>query len=99
LLPLLYPSVLYAQTAYYQMALKHRNNVVRWLRRHKGLSQKELARRLGAPYQTVQKWENGTRSIRRHWLPQLAEALEMPIMELERKLEGAKLLSSHDPDK
>jgi transcriptional regulator with XRE-family HTH domain len=82
------------------MVTKNRNNVVRWLRRHKGLSQGELARRLGprVPYQTVQKWENGTRAIRRHWLPDLAKALELPVEDLSERLNEAGLLSSHDPE-
>jgi transcriptional regulator with XRE-family HTH domain len=79
------------------MAIKRRrHNAMRWLRRHKGLTQKGLAARLGVTYQAVQKWENETRAIRRRWLPGMARALDMPIDELERRLEEAGLLSSQE---
>lgn len=36
------------------------SNPIRWAREHAGLNIKELSEYLGAPYRTVQDWNNGT---------------------------------------
>jgi transcriptional regulator with XRE-family HTH domain len=46
------------------------------------LTQKELAARVGVPYQTVQRWESGQRFPRPGHLRRLCEALEVTPDEL-----------------
>jgi transcriptional regulator with XRE-family HTH domain len=47
------------------------------LRLHRFLTQKQLAERLGVPYQMVQRWESGRVMPRPNHLKNLAEALEV----------------------
>ena len=50
---------------------------LRTLRRRVGLTQVELAQRLGTTQQTVQRLERGNRSLMR-WIDRLAKALDVP---------------------
>ena len=46
------------------------------------LTQRDLAERVGVPYQTVQRWENGTSFPRPGHLRRLSEVLEASFDEL-----------------
>ena len=59
---------------------------IRILRTIKGLSQRELARRIGIPVTSWHRMETGARSIHRDLLPQLAEALSLTPEELAATL-------------
>jgi transcriptional regulator with XRE-family HTH domain len=52
---------------------------IRKARERLGISQGELARRLGKSQNTISSYENGTRTFRVSELPQFAEELEVPI--------------------
>ena len=63
---------------------------IRILRSIKGISQRELARRLGVPVATWHRMENGARSICSDLLPPLAEALSLSPEELAAALPTVK---------
>ena len=50
-------------------------NRLKILRKKAGLTQQQLADRIGAAVTTVRKWENGENNIRPNWYDPLAEAL------------------------
>jgi transcriptional regulator with XRE-family HTH domain len=54
------------------------------------LTQKQLAEKVGVPYQTVQRWESGRSFPRPGYLRRLCEALEVELDELAspEELEG-----------
>ena len=52
--------------------------LVRAQRQQKGLSQSDLAERIGVTFQQVQKYENGTNRISIGRLARIAEALDVP---------------------
>jgi transcriptional regulator with XRE-family HTH domain len=52
---------------------------VRALRLEKGLSQTQLATRIGVTFQQVQKYENGVNRISASRLQRIAELLDVPI--------------------
>lgn len=58
------------------------------LRRKKGLSQEELAKKLGVRRATVSDWENGKYMPSNQYLILLSEALETPRVEIEAYFEG-----------
>ena len=55
---------------------------IRMLRRARGLSQEEVARRLHVTRQTLSKWENGLSVPDAQLLRRLAEVLEAPVARL-----------------
>ena len=57
----------------------HVGRRVRERRKHLGLSQTELAERLGLSFQQVQKYENGGNRISAGTLGRIAEALDVPV--------------------
>lgn len=62
-------------------------------RKQAGLTQKELAERLGLSFQAIAQWENNLRKPKLETLQKIAAALEVPIYELmEMTEEQAKLL-------
>jgi transcriptional regulator with XRE-family HTH domain len=63
-------------------------NRLKELRRRTLLTQKELAAAIGVEYQTVQRWENGTRSPRPAQLRKLCEVFGVTPDELLAALEG-----------
>lgn len=54
-----------------------------------GLSQEELAQRLGWVRQTVQKIEAGDRAVAVHELPEICGALEVGLLELLERASAA----------
>jgi transcriptional regulator with XRE-family HTH domain len=61
--------------------------LVRALRRHLGLTQEELARRIGVSFSTVNSWENGKRRplpFLRRQLEEMARAAGVPLRPDER---------------
>lgn len=61
---------------------KYIPRLVKWLRRHLGLTQQQLAREIGVTFATVNSWENGKRSP----LPFLVKRL----MEIKDKLDATQ---------
>jgi transcriptional regulator with XRE-family HTH domain len=59
-----------------------RHNLVREIRERRGLSQEQLAERLGVNQRTVSGFEAPTRDLRASTLRRLAGALDVPIAEL-----------------
>ena len=56
--------------------------IIRAIRRDKGVTQKELASALGVSYQMVQSWERGARNPKRETLEKIAAALGVPDYKL-----------------
>ena len=59
------------------------------LRRHRHLTQKELASQVGVSYATIVQWENSTMQPRREYIPKLAEALSVDAQQLPALLRAA----------
>lgn len=57
----------------------HIGNLIRIARKTAGLSQMELAERIGISYQQIQKYEKGMSEISISRLSQIADALHMPL--------------------
>ena len=57
-------------------------NRIRTLRREAGMTQAELAQKLGIPYQSIGKWERGLRSPKYETLKKIAKALEVDVNDL-----------------
>ena len=60
---------------------------IKKLRERSGMTQLELAKRMGVEQNTISQWENGTRFPRADKLPQLARLLGCTIDELFEKEE------------
>lgn len=58
---------------------KNIGNLVRELRKAAGMTQSDLAERLGITYQQVQKYENGTSKFSVPRLRQVAEVFGLPL--------------------
>jgi transcriptional regulator with XRE-family HTH domain len=56
-----------------------------------GLSQSELAKRIGVTFQQVQKYENGANRVGGSRLIQIAEALNIPAVALLENAENGRL--------
>lgn len=69
--------------------LHHEPEALAWAREKAGLSQAELARRCGWSRSTICEYEAGTRSATPGNLLKIAEALNCPVVFLERKREVA----------
>lgn len=54
-------------------------NLIREIRKAAGISQMQLAEKIGVSYQQVQKYEKGVSEISISRLYQIAEALEVPL--------------------
>ncbi len=54
-------------------------NLLRKTRERQGLTQQELARRLGRPQSMVARWESGEHEFTLGTLARLAEALDCPL--------------------
>ncbi|MCC6346700.1 MAG: helix-turn-helix transcriptional regulator [Nitrospirales bacterium] len=54
-------------------------HLIREIRKAKGISQMELAERIGISYQQVQKYERGVSALSVRRLQQIADALEVPL--------------------
>lgn len=67
--------------------LNHEPKAVRWARERSGLSQTALAKRAGLARTLVVEIEKGTRSATPENLLKLAEAMNCPVVVLERKRE------------
>lgn len=59
-----------------------RGDVIKKRRLEKGISQKELAERLGLSPQNIAQWETGKRNPKIQTLEKIAAALEIPITDL-----------------
>jgi len=62
-----------------QMNRKYIGDLIRLSRKAAGLSQMELAERVGVSYQQIQKYEKGISEMGLTRLSQIAEALNMPL--------------------
>jgi transcriptional regulator with XRE-family HTH domain len=69
----------------------HIGALVRGHRRASGMSQDELAQRLGVSFQQIQKYESGENRISTTKLVQVARALSIPIAALFEGLDGDDL--------
>ncbi|MDO8747395.1 MAG: helix-turn-helix domain-containing protein [Thermodesulfovibrionales bacterium] len=58
---------------------RHIGNLIRIVRKAAGLSQMELAERVGISYQQIQKYEKGVSEISVSRLSQIAHALNIPL--------------------
>jgi transcriptional regulator with XRE-family HTH domain len=56
-------------------------NLIKEFRKSKGMSQMNLADKIGISYQQIQKYEKGINNINVERLKQIAKALEIPINE------------------
>ena len=56
--------------------------LIKAARKRAGMTQAELADKLGIPYQSVSQWERGTRSPKIETLERIADALGVPISEI-----------------
>lgn len=65
--------------------LDHEPEALTYARQKAGLSQAELARRVGKAFSLVSEWERGTRNCTPADLIKVAEALNCPVVVLERK--------------
>ena len=65
--------------------LDHEPEAVAWARRKAGLSQTQLAQRMGVSLSLVNMIERGKRNATPEHLLKLAEALNCPVVVLERK--------------
>jgi len=61
---------------------------IRITRLAQGLSQSEVARRLGVTFQQVQKYESGTNRVGVGRLVRIAQALDVPVMALLAGIPG-----------
>lgn len=52
------------------------------MRKRAGMTQAELAEKLGVPYQSVSQWERDTRKPKPDTLQRIAEALRMPVEQI-----------------
>jgi len=68
--------------------------IIREARRASGLSQMQLAEKVGLSYQQIQKYEKGKSEITVKRLYQIAEALEIPV---DKFLHGKNLIISESP--
>ena len=68
------------------------NRLKEW-RERRGLTQEELAERIGSSHTAIQRWESGKRHPRGDNLRKLAEALDCPIRDL---FNGPTVVSSTD---
>ncbi len=57
-------------------------SLIRRRRQSLGLTQEELAKRVGVAQGTINKWETGLRLPRDYWRLRLAEELERDVIEL-----------------
>ena len=55
---------------------------IKAIRKEKGLTQKELASKLGIAYQTLAQWENGFRNPKYETLVRIADALGVSVSSL-----------------
>ena len=69
---------------------------LRLLRENKGMSQIELAGRIGVSFQQVQKYEKGSTKISVSRLQEIADAMSVPIKAFFDEHDGAANLSDHD---
>lgn len=60
---------------------------IREARKKAGLTQKELGKKLGVAYQTLAQWENDLRNPKIETLMRIADALEVPFVEITDRLE------------
>ncbi|WP_155054518.1 helix-turn-helix domain-containing protein [Streptomyces blattellae] len=65
--------------------LDHEPEALAYARRKAGLSQAELARRVGVAFSLVSEWERGTRNCTHANQIKVAETLNCPVVVLERK--------------
>lgn len=57
---------------------------LRRLRLRAGLTQQQLAARIGVTHYTIQTWEKGQHAMRKAWLFKLADALDCSVAELRQ---------------
>ena len=69
---------------------------IRLLRENQGLSQIELAGKIGVSFQQVQKYEKGRTDISVSRLKQIADAMGVPINAFFEENEGTANLSDHE---
>ena len=76
---------------------------IREARERLGMTQEELAEKLNKAQNAISSYENGTRAIRISELPDLANALEVPIAyffgDIEPDEEAAALLAQLTPER
>lgn len=65
---------------------------IKQLRKEKGLTQKDLGKLIGMSYQQIGQYENGKRKPKTETLRKIANALEVPISELDDSLSFDNML-------
>jgi transcriptional regulator with XRE-family HTH domain len=79
------------------MRLNHEPDALRWAREKAGLTQTALAERTGLARTLIVEIEGGTRNATPENLLKLAEALNCPVVVLERKREPTATQATADP--
>ncbi len=64
------------------MNIKKIGEQIRRIRALRGYSQETLAEKIGVSYQQIQKYEKGDSELKINRLESIAEALEVPLLEL-----------------
>lgn len=64
------------------MNIKKIGEEIRRIRTLRGYSQETLAEKIGVSYQQIQKYEKGDSELKINRLESIAEALEVPLLEL-----------------
>jgi transcriptional regulator with XRE-family HTH domain len=64
------------------MNIKKIGKEIRRIRTLRGYSQETLAEKIGVSYQQIQKYEKGDSELKINRLESIAEALEVPLLEL-----------------
>ena len=64
------------------MNIKKIGEQIRRIRTLRGYSQETLAEKIGVSYQQIQKYEKGDSELKINRLESIAEALEVPLLEL-----------------
>jgi len=70
--------------------LDHEPEALTYARQKAGLTQADLASRVGVAFSLVSEWERGTRNCTPANLNKVAEALNCPVVVLERKRHTAE---------
>lgn len=79
--------------------LDHEPQAVTWARERSGLTKTQLAERAGISLSLMCEIEKGTRNAQPPLLLKLAEAMNCPVVVLERKRATSELIPKHDiPD-
>ena len=75
----------------YSIQQEELQKLLRHIRVDSGLTQSELAKRIGQPQSYVSKYESGERLLDLVELRRICKAMKTPLIDVVRKWEGASL--------